>query len=139
MLSLSAPQQAAAPVIAVLATHGRFPQPETAATQAPGVAGLVLRDGISVVPAERYDVELQLTEDMPARFGGFLTGAQVGMRQAFLVCGPVLDSIQYPGLRRNELLGYCSNLFVLAMCRVHCTEDAVASTALACRCFFVGL
>jgi len=83
MLPLSTPQEAAAPVIAVLATHGRFPQPETAATQAPGVGGLVLRDGISVVPAERYDVELQLTEDMPARFGGFLAGAQVGMQQQF--------------------------------------------------------
>jgi hypothetical protein len=68
-------------VIAILATHGRFPEPDVAAAAAAagkGLAGqLCLRDGISVVPVERYDVEVQLTEDMPARFGGFIPGAQV--------------------------------------------------------------
>lgn len=75
-----APQLAMAPVIAVLATHGRFPEPDAAAVtaSASGLAGkLSLRDCISVVPAERYDVEMQLTEDLPARFGGFVAGAQV--------------------------------------------------------------
>jgi acyl carrier protein len=79
LLQLAAAEQAAAPLIAVLATHGRFPEPQTAARSAGrGLAGQVsLRDGISVVPVERYDVEMRLTEDMPARFGGFLAGAQV--------------------------------------------------------------
>lgn len=63
-------QGPAPPVIAVLATHGRFPQPHAA-------SGVALHDGITVVPAERYDVEWQLTEDMPARFGSFICGAQV--------------------------------------------------------------
>lgn len=32
-------------------------------------------DIISSTPTSRWDVELQLTQDMPARFGGFLSGA----------------------------------------------------------------
>lgn len=78
-LQLAGMQAAAMPVIAILATHGRFPEPDVAAAAAgKGLAGrLFLRDGISVVPVERYDVEVQLTEDMPARFGGFIPGAQV--------------------------------------------------------------
>lgn len=84
-LQLAAAGQAAAPVIAVVSTHGRFPQPAAAAGAAVtrGVGGLLaLRDGIAVVPVERYDVELRLTEDMPARFGGFITGAQVRVARA---------------------------------------------------------
>lgn len=79
LLQLAAADQAAAQVIAVLATHGRFPEPRTAARNAGrGLAGQVsLRDCISVVPVERYDVEMRLTDDMPARFGGFIAGAQV--------------------------------------------------------------
>jgi hypothetical protein len=67
------------PAIAVLATHGRFPESNAAASAAGrGLAGVMsLRDGISVVPVERYDVEMQLTEDLPARFGGFIPEAQV--------------------------------------------------------------
>jgi hypothetical protein len=78
-LQQAAVDQAAAPLIAVLTTHGRFPEPQTAARSAGrGLAGQVsLRDGISVVPVEWYDVEMRLTEDMPARFGGFIAGAQV--------------------------------------------------------------
>jgi hypothetical protein len=78
-LQLAGAQAATMPVIAILATHGRFPEPDVAAAAASkGLAGRVcLRDGISVVPVERYDVEMQLTEDMPARFGGFIPGAQV--------------------------------------------------------------
>jgi hypothetical protein len=73
---LAAADQAAVPLIAVVATHGRFPQPAAAGRGVPGLVSLV--DGIAVVPVERYDVELRLTEEMPARFGGFITGAQVG-------------------------------------------------------------
>lgn len=69
---------AAMPAIGVLATHGRFPESNAAAAAVRGLSGAVsLRDGISVVPVERYDVEMQLTEDLPARFGGFIPGAQV--------------------------------------------------------------
>jgi hypothetical protein len=70
---------AAMPAIAVLATHGRFPESNAAAAAAVrGLAGVMsMRDGISVVPVEHYDVEMQLTEDLPARFGSFIVGAQV--------------------------------------------------------------
>jgi hypothetical protein len=64
-------------VIWVSAVHSRFPDPP--ATAAVGVVpgGSLLHDVISVVPLERYDVEVQLTQDIPARFGGFLPAVQV--------------------------------------------------------------
>jgi hypothetical protein len=64
-------------VIWVSAVHSRFPNPP--ATAAAGVvpSGSLLHDVISVVPLERYDVEVQLTQDIPARFGGFLPATQV--------------------------------------------------------------
>lgn len=70
-------------VVAVVATYGRFPVPpaEDAAATGGSVYGpggcVSLRDVITVVPDERYDVETRLTEDMPARFGGFIPGVQV--------------------------------------------------------------
>jgi hypothetical protein len=64
-------------VIWVSAVHSRFPNPP--ATAAAGVvpSSSLLHDIISVVPLERYDVEVQLTQDIPARFGGFLPAVQV--------------------------------------------------------------
>jgi acyl carrier protein len=69
-------------VIAVVSTYGRPPEPPVlSAAAASGVWGpggaVVLRDAISVVPDERWDVETRLTEDMPARFGGFIPAVQV--------------------------------------------------------------
>lgn len=102
-MQLAAAGQVAAPIIAVLATHGRFPELRAPAAAAHrGLAGqLSLRDAISVVPVERYDVEMQLTEDMPARFGGFIPGAQVSTK---LLTRP--DSNSCPGCRR-DYASYC--------------------------------
>lgn len=36
-----------------------------------------LNDAIRIVPADRWDVELSLTDDMPGRFGAFLESIQV--------------------------------------------------------------
>jgi hypothetical protein len=36
-----------------------------------------LSDGIRLVPLDRWDVEVGLTDDAPSRFGGFVDGAQV--------------------------------------------------------------
>ena len=41
-------------------------------------------DIISSTPTSRWDVELQLTQDMPARFGGFLSGAYLFDAAAFM-------------------------------------------------------
>ncbi len=59
-------------LIAVVATAQRTPQDSLAL---PAVAGLV--DVMRVVPYERWDVEQRLTEDAPARFGGFMEEVQV--------------------------------------------------------------
>lgn len=64
-------------VAAISATYGTFPEPSAVV-----VGGGLLQDVISVVPLERYDCEVQLTSDLPARFGGFLSKAQVRP------CGP---------------------------------------------------
>lgn len=104
-LPLAGAQAAAVPLIAVLATHGRFPQPDMAtAAAAKGLAGqLSLQDGISVVPAERYDVEVQLTEDIPARFGGLIPGAQV------IVCAGRPTAVSASALLCFQLAGLAAD------------------------------
>lgn len=64
-------------LIVVSATHGRFPDPPAAGGADDAPTSGLLHDVISVVPMDRYDVEVQLTQDMPARFGGFLSAVQV--------------------------------------------------------------
>lgn len=60
-------------LVLVAATAERMPSSRHAAasSQAPAAGGLLV-DSIQVVPLERWDVELALTGDMPARFGGFI-------------------------------------------------------------------
>jgi len=62
-------------MLVVAATAERLPRGRGAAAAAGG--GQLLRDAIRVVPLERWDVELALTEERPARFGGFVEEAQV--------------------------------------------------------------
>jgi hypothetical protein len=64
-------------VIWVSAVHSRFPDPPAIAAAGVVPGSSLLHDIISVVPLERYDVEVQLTQDIPARFGGFLPAVQV--------------------------------------------------------------
>jgi hypothetical protein len=61
----------------ISAVHSRFPDPPATAAAAVVAGGSLLHDVISVVPVERYDAEVQLTQDLPARFGGFLAAVQV--------------------------------------------------------------
>lgn len=56
-------------VIAVVATASRTPHSVLASSNAAS-------DVISSVPWQRWDVETQLTDDAPARFGGFLADVQ---------------------------------------------------------------
>lgn len=70
--------QQAEQIVAISAIHGNFPEPAAGV-----VNNALLRDVISVIPLERYDCEVQLTGDRPARFGGFLAGVQV-RRVAYL-------------------------------------------------------
>lgn len=42
-----------------------------------GAMGSVVADAIRVVPLERWDVEIGLAEERPARFGAFMQGAEV--------------------------------------------------------------
>jgi hypothetical protein len=63
-------------MVAVLASAQRLPGglvPAAAAISAPGH----LLDAISVVPLQRWDAEIRLTDDLPARFGSFLPGVEV--------------------------------------------------------------
>lgn len=62
-------------LLVVSNTYSKFPA-ASAAVAAAAAAGS-LNDVISVVPMERYDAEVQLTDDLPARFGGFLERVQV--------------------------------------------------------------
>lgn len=63
-------QSGADRVIVVTATASRTPEQVLR-------RAVSARDVISVVPWERWDVEKSLTEDMPARFGGFMSGVQL--------------------------------------------------------------
>jgi hypothetical protein len=60
-------------LVLVAATAERMPSSRyaVASRQGPAAAGQLV-DSIQVVPLERWDVELALTGDMPARFGGFV-------------------------------------------------------------------
>jgi hypothetical protein len=44
-----------------------------------GAGGFLVSDVIRAVPQARWDVERRLTEDMPARFGGFIANVEVGV------------------------------------------------------------
>jgi len=86
----AASAEAATPAAAVLPTRSPLDN-STRPTEVVGVAAVAHRapgaalqpegfaDVVSLVPADRWDVELQLTEDPPARFGGFISGVQVGL------------------------------------------------------------
>jgi acyl carrier protein len=71
---------AAAPgLMVVSATAERAPVggAPAAAPPAPAPGAGALGDAVRVVPLERWGAELALTEQRPARFGGFVEGAQV--------------------------------------------------------------
>ena len=48
----------------------------------------VMPDPMASIPTSRWDADMQLTQDMPARFGGFLAGAFVFDAAAFSIAGP---------------------------------------------------
>ena len=64
----SQPQLADQHMVVVSATAERLPYDSPAG----GVVSSGLADAIRVVPLDRWDVELALTDDMPPRFGAFL-------------------------------------------------------------------
>jgi acyl carrier protein len=42
-----------------------------------GLTAEIMRDAIGSIPVSRWDAELKLTQDLPARFGGFISGETV--------------------------------------------------------------
>ena len=72
-----APPAAGRPLILVSATAQRLPRSATASSG----GGWALADAIRVVPLARWDVEEALTEQRPARFGGFVDGAEVSAEE----------------------------------------------------------
>ncbi len=85
LVSASSPQAMAGATaingpLAVSALASRSP---ASALEAPKLA-----DAMAAVPTSRWDADLQLTADLPARFGGFLAGAFLFDAAAFSVAAP---------------------------------------------------
>ena len=58
-------------VIGITAMTARMPEAPTGGLNTAGIAGF--QDCSRVIPADRWSADLQLTQDMPARFGMFLS------------------------------------------------------------------
>ena len=70
--AVAVPSTCAGAVIAVTAVTGRMPElPGASMVTSQGLSSL--QDCSRVIPADRWSADLQLTQDMPARFGMFLT------------------------------------------------------------------
>jgi len=69
--ALAVPSAGAGAVVAITAVTGRMPEiPGASTVTSQGFSSL--RDCSRVIPADRWSADLQLTQDMPARFGMFL-------------------------------------------------------------------
>lgn len=68
---LAAPSTSTEAFIAITAMTARMPEAPAGDSNPAGIAGF--QDCSRVIPADRWSADLQLTQDMPARFGMFLT------------------------------------------------------------------
>lgn len=69
--------------VAITAISARLPAPPTAAKWAAGFNHANVADCSRVVPGDRWSADLQLTADMPARFGMFVEEAYMFDAEAF--------------------------------------------------------
>ena len=67
---VAAPNISTKAVIAITAMTARMPEAPSGCLNTAGIAGF--QDCSRVVPADRWSADLQLTQDLPARFGMFL-------------------------------------------------------------------